>query len=310
MTVSDIDLYEDTMRGWKPAPHVLLLLPAFVVLAAVVVVPLLLSLYSSFTPFRLTRPETIYTFIGFRNYMRLFADQEFWVAFGRTVLLLTIALNLEMVLGLFLALLVEKATRGQRLLRTIMMFPMMFSPILVGFQFKFMFNDNIGLVNNALQSLGLTDRAIPWLIDSQLAFTSILIAEIWSSTSVFAIFILAGLMAMPKEPLEAAKVDGCTPLQSFRYVTWPFIMPFAYIAMTIRSLDIARAYDIVKIMTDGGPAKRTEILWTLISRTAYSDARMGLANAMAYVAIFLSILFTILFFRQLAKARQQIGAEW
>eukprot|EP00903_Cladosiphon_okamuranus_P021737 g19986.t1 len=434
------------MRGWKPAPHVLLLLPAFIVLAAVVVVPLLLSLYSSFTPFRLTRPDTIYTFIGFRNYVRLLTDMDFWVAFGRTVLLLTFALNLEMLLGLGLALLVEKATRGQRILRTIMMFPMMFSPVLVGFQFKFMFNDNIGVVNNALQSLGLTDIAIPWLIDGQLAFISILIAEIWSSTAVFAIFILAGLMAMPREPLEAAKVDGCTswqsfryvtwpfimpfayiamtirsldiaraydiatrgqrilrtimmfpmmfspvlvgfqfkfmfndnigvvnnalqslgltdiaipwlidgqlafisiliaeiwsstavfaifilaglmamprePLeaakvdgctswQSFRYVTWPFIMPFAYIAMTIRSLDIARAYDIVKIMTDGGPAGRTEILWTMIARTAYSDARMGLANAMAYIAILLSILFTALFFRQLAKARQQIGAEW
>lgn len=217
---------------------------------------------------------------------------------------------MEMVLGLGLALLVEKATRGQRILRTIMMFPMMFSPILVGFQFKFMFNDNIGLVNNALQSLGLTNRAIPWLIDGQLAFISILVAEIWSSTSVFAIFILAGLMAMPREPLEAAKVDGCTAWQSFRYVTWPFVMPFAFIAMTIRSLDIARAYDIVKIMTDGGPAGRTEILWTLIARTAYSDARMGLANAMGYIAILLSILFTLVFFRQLAKARRQVGAEW
>lgn len=298
------------MRGWKPAPHVLLLLPAFIVLAAVVVVPLMLSLYSSFTPFRLTRPDSIYTFIGFRNYERLLSDWEFWVAFGRTVLLLTFALNLEMVFGLGIALLVEKASRGQRVLRTIMMFPMMFSPVLVGFQFKFMFNDNIGLVNNALQSLGLTDRAIPWLIDGQLAFIAILTAEIWSSTAVFAIFILAGLMAMPREPLEAAKVDGCTPWQSFRYVTWPFIMPFAFIAMTIRSLDIARAYDIVKIMTDGGPAGRTEILWTLIARTAYSDARMGLANAMAYIAILLSILFTVLFFRQLAKARAQVGAEW
>ncbi|MCT7376993.1 carbohydrate ABC transporter permease [Chelativorans salis] len=299
-----------TLKAWRlPAP-VLLLLPAFVVLAAVVVVPLLLSLYSSFTPFRLTRPDSIWTFIGFRNYERLFTDWEFWVAFGRTVLLLTVALNLEMVLGLGLALLVEKATRGQRILRTIMMFPMMFSPVLVGFQFKFMFNDNVGLINNALQALGLTDRAIPWLIDGTLAFIAILTAEVWSSTAVFAIFILAGLMAMPREPVEAARVDGCTPWQTFRYVTWPYLMPFAFIAMTIRSLDIARAYDIVKIMTDGGPAKRTEILWTLIARTGYSDARMGLANAMAYVAILLSIVFTALFFRQLAKARAQVAAEW
>ncbi|MBR0557349.1 sugar ABC transporter permease [Ciceribacter sp. L1K23] len=298
------------MKGWRPPAPLLLLLPAVIVLAAVVIVPLLLSLYSSFTSFRLTQPASLYNFIGFRNYERLLTDIEFWTAFGRTVLLLTIALNVEMLLGLGLAMLVEKASTGQRTLRTIMMFPMMFSPILVGFQFKFMFNDNIGLVNNALQSLGLTEQAIPWLIDGQLAFIAILIAEIWSSTSVFAILILAGLLAMPKEPIEAARVDGCTPWQTFRYVTWPFIMPFAYIAMTIRSLDVARAYDIVKIMTDGGPAKRTELLWTLVSRTAYSDARMGLANAMAYFAIFLSIIFTVYFFRKLAAARTQIAAEW
>jgi multiple sugar transport system permease protein len=298
------------MKLPRPSAPTLLLLPAFIVLAAVVVVPLLLSLWSSFTPFRLTRPDSIWTFIGLRNYANLLADWQFWVAFGRTVLLLTIALNLEMLLGLGLAVLVEKASRGQRVLRTIMMVPMMFSPILVGFQFKFMFNDNIGLVNNALQALGLTDRAIPWLIDGNLAFIAILVAEVWLSTAVFAIFILAGLMAMPREPMEAARVDGCTPWQTFRYVTWPFVMPFAFIAMTIRSLDIARAYDIVKIMTDGGPAKRTELLWTLIARTGYADSRMGMANAMSYFAIILSIVFTFYFFRKLAAARQQIGAEW
>jgi multiple sugar transport system permease protein len=288
----------------------LLLLPAIVVLTAVVVVPLILSFYSSFTPFRLTKPETFFVFIGLRNYITILSDWDFWVAFGRTVLLLTVALNLEMLLGLGLAMLVEKATRGQRILRTLMMFPMMFSPILVGFQFKFMFNDNIGLVNNALQALGLTDTAIPWLIEGHLAFIAILVAEVWSSTSVFAILILAGLLAMPKDPIEAARVDGCSPWQTFRYVTWPFVMPFAYIAMTIRSLDVARAYDIVKIMTDGGPAGRTELLWTLVARTAYSDARMGMANAMAYFSILLSILFTVYFFRKLAGAREQIGAEW
>ncbi|MCV3767698.1 carbohydrate ABC transporter permease [Rhizobium sp. TRM95796] len=298
------------MRGFKLSAPVLLLLPAVIVLAAVVIAPLLLSFYSSFTPFRLTKPDTFWVFIGFRNYTRLLADLEFWTAFGRTVLLLTVALNLEMLLGLGLAMLVEKAVSGQRILRTLMMLPMMFSPLLVGFQFKFMFNDNVGLVNNALQSLGLTDRAIPWLIDGQLAFFSIVVAEVWSSTSVFAILILAGLLAMPKEPIEAAKVDGCTPWQTFRYVTWPFVMPFAFIAMTIRSLDVARAYDIVKIMTDGGPAKRTELLWTLVSRTAYADAKMGMANAMAYFSILLSIVFTVYFYKKLALARAQVGTEW
>jgi multiple sugar transport system permease protein len=298
------------MKPPRISTPILLLLPAILVLAAVVALPLLLSLYSSFTAFRLTRPETLFTFVGLRNYENALSDPIFWTAFGRTVLLLTLALNLEMLLGLGLALLIDKASRGQRVLRTMLMFPMMFSPILVGFQFKFMFNDNVGLINNALQSLGITETPIPWLIDGGLAFFSILVAEIWSSTSVFAILILAGLLAMPREPLEAAKVDGCTPWQTFRYVTWPFIMPFAYIAMTIRSLDVARAYDIVKIMTDGGPARRTELLWTLVARTAYGDAKMGLANAMAYVSIALSIVFTVYFFRKLAAARAQIAAEW
>jgi multiple sugar transport system permease protein len=298
------------MRSLRVSAPLLLLTPAVVVLVAVIALPLAFSLYSSFTAFRLTRPESLWIFIGLRNYRNALSDPVFLTAFLRTVVLLAIALNVEMLLGLGLALLVEKAVRGARLIRTFMMFPMMFSPILVGFQFKFLFNDNVGLINNALQSLGVTQTAIPWLIDGNLAFFSILVAEVWSSTPVFAILILAGLLAMPKEPLEAAKVDGCTPWQSFRYVTWPFIMPFAYIAMTIRSLDVARAYDIVKIMTDGGPARRTELLWTLIARTAYGDARMGAANAMAYASILLSIAFTVYFFRKLAVARALIAAEW
>src|SRR3984957_6571954 len=172
---------------------VLLLMPAIVILVATIAAPLLFSLYSSFTAYRLTRPETLWTFVGWRNYVNVFSDPVFWQAFGRTVLLLTIALNLEMLFGLGLALIVEKATRGQRLLRTLMMFPMMFSPILVGFQFKFLFNENVGLINNALQSLGITEQAIPWLIDGALAFFAIVVAEVWSSTPVFAILILAGL---------------------------------------------------------------------------------------------------------------------
>nr|MCS5605590.1 sugar ABC transporter permease [Alphaproteobacteria bacterium] len=205
------------------------------------------------------------------------------------------------------ALMVSKVTQGQRLLRTMMMFPMMFSPILVGFQVKFIFNDNVGLVNNALQSLGITDQAIPWLVDGQLAMFSIIFAEIWTATSVFGILILAGLYAIPRDPLEAAKVDGCTAWQSFRYVTLPFLMPFIYIAMAIRSLDVARAYDIVQIMTNGGPARRTELLWTLIGRTGYVDARMGYANAMGYISIFLAIFFTIYFFKKLTQSRKELG---
>lgn len=295
-----------TTRRVEMTPF-LLLLPAVAIMLFVVALPLVFSLWTSLTPYKLTKPQTLYDFVGLRNYVRIFADWDFWAAFARTIGFLTVALNLEFLLGLGIALLINKITWGQRGLRTIMMFPMMFSPILVGFQFKFIFNDNIGILNNALQSLGLTDQAIPWLVDGKLAMFSLLFAEVWMSTSVFAILLLAGLFAMPRDPIEAAKVDGCNAVQVFRHITLPFLMPFAYIAMTIRSLDVARAYDIVKVMTGGGPAGRTELLWTLIARTGYENSKMGMANAMAFVSTLLSILFTYYFYRKLVTARRFMG---
>ena len=285
-----------------------LILPTIIVLTCVVFLPLLISLWTSFTPFKLTKPDTLYRFVGLRNYERLIGDYDFWVAFGRTVLFLTIALNLELVFGLGIALLINKITYAQKTLRTLMMFPMMFSPILVGFQWKYIFNDNIGLLNNFLREFGVINP-IPWLVDATLANFSIMAAEIWSSTSVFAILLLAGLMGIPKDPIEAAKVDGCNSWQVFKNITLPFLMPFIFIAMTIRSLDVARAYDIVQMMTGGGPAKRTELLWTLISRTGYVDAKMGMANAMSYISIFLSIAFTFFFFYKLMEARKILSYD-
>ncbi len=295
------------MKKFLNGPWVLLL-PTLIILTCVVLLPLLISLWTSFTPFKLTKPDTLYRFVGFRNYERLIGDIDFWVAFGRTVLFLAIALNLELVFGLGIALLINKITYGQRTLRTLMMFPMMFSPILVGFQWKYIFNDNIGLLNNFLREFGVI-QPIPWLVDGILANISIMAAEIWSSTSVFAILLLAGLLGIPKDPLEAARVDGCNSWQVFKNITLPFLMPFVFIAMTIRSLDVARAYDIVQMMTGGGPAKRTELLWTLISRTGYVDAKMGMANAMSYISIFLSIAFTFFFFYKLMQSRQQLSYE-
>ena len=295
------------MKKFLNGPWVLIL-PTIIVLTCVVFLPLLISLWTSFTPFKLTKPDTLYRFVGFRNYERLIGDYDFWIAFGRTVLFLTIALNLELVFGLGIALLINKITYAQKTLRTLMMFPMMFSPILVGFQWKYIFNDNIGLLNNFLREFGVINP-IPWLVDATLANISIMAAEIWSSTSVFAILLLAGLMGIPKDPIEAAKVDGCNSWQVFKNITLPFLMPFIFIAMTIRSLDVARAYDIVQMMTGGGPAKRTELLWTLISRTGYVDAKMGMANAMSYISIFLSIAFTFFFFYKLMEARKILSYD-
>jgi multiple sugar transport system permease protein len=290
-----------------PLP-VKLLMPAFLAVGLVVVLPLLFSFYTSFTAYRLTDPDTLSHWIGWRNYERAFANADFWAAFGRTILFLTIALNLELVLGLGVALLLNQVTKGQRALRTVMMFPMMFSPVLVGFQFKFMLNDSTGILNNLMQTLFGAKSAFPFLVNANSALASLIAAEVWNSTPIFAVILLAGLMALPKDPIEASKVDGCNAWQTFRYVTLPYLMPFVYISMTIRSLDVGRAYDIVRIMTNGGPGGRTELLWTMVGRIAYDDSRMGYANAIAYVSVLVSILFTLYFFRKLIGARKHMGS--
>jgi multiple sugar transport system permease protein len=295
-----------TPRRRIPLP-IKLLMPAFLAVGMVVILPLLFSFYTSFTAYRLTDPDTLSHWIGWRNYERAFSNGDFWAAFGRTILFLTIALNLELLLGLGVALLLNQVTKGQRALRTVMMFPMMFSPVLVGFQFKFMLNDSTGIVNNLMQTLFGATSAFPFLVDANSALASLIAAEVWNSTPIFAVILLAGLMALPKDPIEASKVDGCTSWQTFRYVTLPYLMPFIYISMTIRSLDVGRAYDIVRIMTNGGPGGRTELLWTMVGRIAYDDSRMGYANAIAYVSVLVSILFTLYFFRKLSGARKHMG---
>jgi multiple sugar transport system permease protein len=294
--------------AWFSSPPALLLFPTFLIVGMLIVLPMLLSLYASFTEYYLLRPDSILKWVGFENYRVILSDAKFWSAFLRTIVFLTLALNLEMLVGLGLALLVNRALHGKQVLRTILMFPMTFSPILVGYMFKYMFNDNIGVINNGLQSLGI-NAVIPWLIDEKLAFFSILLAEIWMSTSVFSILILAGLMAVPQEQLEASAIDGSNAWQTFRHIILPHIQPFILIAMTIRSLDVARAYDIVQVMTGGGPAGRTELLWTLISRTGYVDSRMGEANAMGFIATITSVLFTYSFYRQLSAARNTLEGK-
>ena len=285
---------------------IMLIMPAIIAISIVVIIPLIFSFYTSFTSYKLTRPDTLFNFVGLRNYERIFSNSEWWWTYLRTILFLTIALNVELLLGLGIALLINKITWGQRTLRTIMMFPMMFSPILVGFQWKYIFNDNIGLLNNFLYLFGY-ESAIAWLIDKKLAMGSILAAEIWANTAIFSILLLAGLMGIPKDPIEAARVDGCNGWQVFKHITLPFLMPFIFIALTIRSLDVGRAYDIVHIMTGGGPAMRTELTWTTIARVGYKDANMGMANAMSYLSIILSIAFTYYFFTKLKASRQELG---
>ena len=280
-----------------------LLLPSIVFIMLVVGFPMLYSLYISFTNYNLTSPG-VFDFVGLKNYYTLFfEDPLFWKAFGRTVLFISLSVNLEFLFGLAIAQLMAGVVRGQGVARTLMMIPMMFAPILVGFQFKWFFNAQVGLVNNLLYTITGESHFIPWLIDKPQGFIAILIAEIWMSTPFMVVILEAGILSLPTEPFEAAEVDGASGWQKFRHLTLPMLMPFVYTAMAIRSLDIARAYDVVSIMTGGGPGNRTELIWTYVNRLAFSSKQFALGSAMSFITVILSFAFTYMFFSNVLKSR-------
>ncbi|MBK8023662.1 MAG: sugar ABC transporter permease [Chloroflexi bacterium] len=283
----------------------LLIAPTLLVIAAVVLYPMLYSIYVSFTPFNLLRPAT-FAFdpaTMFRNYERLLGDEVFVGAFFRTLMFMAVTVNLEYVLALGLSQLIARVTWGQSLIRTLLMIPMMFAPVLVGFQFAWFFNATVGLVNNTLLSLGLLTTPKAWLVDVPSGIFSIGLASIWMNVPVTTIILLAGTLSLPSEVYEAAEVDGATAWQQFRRITLPLLQPFVLIALTVRSLDVGRAYDIVRIMTDGGPANRTEMIWTYVGEMAIQNSRFGLASAMSMVSVIVGVFFTFYLFRQLVKSR-------
>ncbi len=286
-----------------------LLMPSVVIILLIVGFPMLYSLYISFTSYNLTSPG-VFDFVGFKNYFTLFFDDPlFWKSFGRTILFISLAVNLEFLIGLGIAQLMARTIRGQGLARTLMMMPMMFAPILVGFQFKWFFNAQVGLVNNLIYTFTGESHFIPWLVDKPLGFIAILIAEIWMSTPFMVIILEAGILSLPVEPFEAAEVDGASGWQKFRHLTLPMLMPFVYTAMAIRSLDVARAYDVVSIMTGGGPGNRTELIWTYVNRLAFNGKQFALGSAMSYITVILSFLFTYMFFSNVLKSRWAGGDD-
>lgn len=285
---------------WMPF---FLLLPSAVLIILVTGFPLLYSLYVSFTPYDLLRPATLAfnPATALNNYRQLLNDPVFWRSLINTIIFLTITVNAELVVAIMLSQLIARVTWGQGLIRVLLMIPMMFAPVLVGFQFRWFFNDTIGLVNNFLSVFGI--RGPVWLIDEPLGMISIIAATIWMNVPVTTVILLAGTLSLPQELFEAAEVDGANWWQTFRQITLPLLAPFTYIALTLRSLDVARSYDIVRIMTGGGPGNRTELIWTYVGRLAIDSNKFGLGAAMSFITVIISLFFTVYLFRQLVKSR-------
>ncbi len=294
-------------REWFPY---LMTVPAVLVVLAVVVYPMAYSLFVSFTGFHLLRPDTTSQFIPgemFDNYARLARDDVFWRALWNTILFMVVTVNLSILIGFGLAMMLARMTFAMGPVRVLLMIPMMFAPVLIGFQFAWFFNATVGLVNNALLTLGLISEPVAWLVREPTGMMSLMIATIWMTVPVVTIVLLAGRLSLPEELYDAASVDGASVFQRMRHITLPQMRVFFVIVMVLLSLDIARAYDIVRIMTDGGPAHRTELIWTYAGQLAIRGSQFGLASAMSMAGVVLGVAFTFILFRQMMQLRKDMG---
>jgi len=294
-------------RNWFPY---LMTVPAVIVVVAVVIYPMAYSLFVSFTPFHLLRPDTTSQFVVdnmFDNYARLARDDVFWRALWNTILFMVVTVNTSVLIGFGLAMMLARMTFAMGPVRVLLMIPMMFAPVLIGFQFAWFFNATVGLVNNALLTLGFISEPVAWLVDEPSGMISLMLASIWMTVPVVTIVLLAGRLSLSDELYDAASVDGASVYQRMRHITLPQMRPFFVIVMVLLSLDIARAYDIVRIMTDGGPAHRTELIWTYAGQLAIRGSQFGLASAMSMTGVVLGVVFTFILFRQMMGLRKDMG---
>lgn len=270
----------------------LLMAPAALFLAAFVLWPLFRFIYDSFfeiSPFA-GAPRT---FVGFANYATAFASEAFQSASVRTVVYTLIVVTAEFVLGLAVALLFTALGRRSAVFRTVFMYPLMIAPVVAGLLWRFLLIDNFGIVNQLLFEAGILSSPdqIQWLSDPNIALFSVAFPDIWLTTSFITLVLFAGLQNIPGDVIEAARIDGARYPRILFSIIIPLLRPVIAVALIVRGIDAARAFDIILIQTDGGPQGSTTTLSLLIYRTMTRFGDPGLASAMGtvYLVVMLAV---------------------
>jgi len=231
-------------------------------------------------------------FIGLTNFINIFSDIYFWNSVFNTFIIVVFAVLIEFALGLCLALLLGKIFFGGRIIKSLFIIPMMLPPIVAGLNFKLIF-DTFGPINEFLKIFGIDP--INWLGNPFWARTSVIIADVWQWTPFIFIILLAGLQSIPEELNEAAKVDGASGFNLFRFITWPLLVPSATVALAIRAIDAVKIFDVPFLLTAGGPGGATEVLSLYIYRATFRFGTMGYGAAMASIMLIgLSLLAVLI----------------
>jgi ABC-type sugar transport system permease subunit len=257
----------------------LLVLPLLVSLALVSVYPIINGVWLSLTNTSLVTQED--AFVGVANYKILLGDEAFWNAWRHTVTFTIVSTVLETVLGLGMALLLYQNFAGRSLVRAAMLVPWAMPTVVTSKMFGWLFDGQHGMVNYLLKSLGITSRNINWYGSVEHAMQTIIVADVWKTTPFMALLLLAGLQTVPRSLTEAATMDGASAWRTFWYIRLPLLFPTLLIAGMFRALDAFRIFDLVYVLTGGGPADSTETLSTLSYKVLFSTLQFGYGSALS-----------------------------
>ena len=282
----------------------LFLLPSFLFIALFSLFPIIESLRLSFYRMILTLPWLGQRIVGWENYSDLLTDPVALASTRTTLIFIGITIPLELFFGLGMALVLNEAFRGRGLLRAVVLIPWASPTVVASQMWRFIFNDRYGLVNFVLFGAD-TSRYLAPLADPHLALAAIIIAEIWKTTPFAALIILAGLQSIPDDLYEAASVDGATPWQKFRHVTLPLLKPALLLALLFRTIDSLRVFDLVYVMTQGGPADATNVLQFYGYKKTFGEGMIGYGSAIAVTVFFMSLLLALAYLRAFKASRVQ-----
>lgn len=257
----------------------LFILPAMLIMAFGLFYPLIFSGYTSFFDWRLGYPTDTVIFSGFDNYIWLLTDPNIINAFWVTAKFTVISVIFELLCGISLALLLDRSIQGMNLIRTILMMPMMIAPLVVGLMWQYLYNSQFGVINKILVSIGLFP--IEWLSSSDWGLFSVIIADIWQWTPFIFILALASLQSISKSMIDAARINGANWWQIIYYIKLPLMKPVIIIAALLRLIDSLKVFEVIYIMTGGGPAGSTETVSMAIYNQAFINFNIGRAAALS-----------------------------
>lgn len=266
--------------------RILFPLPAIVFIGLLMVFPILYTLYLSFTNWNLTSGMEP-SFVGLNSYLRVFSEPRFLHAVGRTFSFTLFAVAIEVVLGVAIALILNRAFVGRSFAKLLLLLPLVATPVAVGIVFNLFYDPTIGLLNFALHALGLPQGR--WVSSENTVIASLVLVDVWQWTPMITLIVLAGLAGLSEEPVEAARVDGASEWQILRYVTIPMVMPVVLTAMILRLIDALKTFDIIFAMTGGGPGYASETLNIMGFKYSFEYFRMG-QSSVILVALFTVVL--------------------